>query len=120
MNFCWATLHVRDFEKSLAFYNGVLGLPIASQHGGNGMKIAMLGEKDQAKIELLQGPDAPEAPLHSDISIGIAVESLDATMDYLKEKNIPILRGPISPMPHVRFLFIEDPDGYEVQLVEMH
>lgn len=119
MNFCWVTLHVGDFEKSLAFYHGVLGLPIESQYGGNGIKMAMLGEKDQVKIELLQDPNAPEAPLHSDISIGIAVDTLEATMDYLQEKGIPVLRGPIAPTPHVRFIFVQDPDGYEVQLVEM-
>ena len=37
---------------------------------------------------------------------------------YVKEKDIPIIRGPISPNPHVRFFFIKDPNGIEVQLVE--
>jgi len=53
MNFCWVTLHVSNFEKSLEFYHEVLGLPVCSRHGGGGMQIAMLGEQDQPKIELL-------------------------------------------------------------------
>ncbi len=119
MNFCWVTLHVGDFEKSLAFYHEILGLKIHSRHGGNGVEIAMLGEEGQAKVELLYSPDHPEKHLHSDISVGIAVDSLEKAMEYLDSLQIPVLRGPISPNPHTRFLFIQDPDGYEVQLVEM-
>ena len=119
MNFCWVTLHVGNFERSLAFYHELLGLPIHSRHGGNGVEIAMLGEEGQAKIELLYSSDQKDRQLHSDISVGIAVESLEKAMDYLSSKQIPILRGPIAPNPHTRFLFIQDPDGYEVQLVEM-
>ncbi|MGF7146184.1 lactoylglutathione lyase [Anaerotaenia torta] len=119
MNFCWVTLHVGNFEKSMQFYHEILGLPVNSRHGGNGVEIAMLGEEGQAKIELLYSPENSEKHLQSDISIGIAVKSLEEAMDYLSSKQIPILRGPIAPNPHTRFLFIQDPDGYEVQLVEM-
>ena len=57
--------------------------------------------------------------LSSDITVGIATESLDNTIELLKKNNIPILRGPISPNPTIQFIFVRDPDGYEVQLVEM-
>lgn len=119
MNFCWVTLLVKNFEDSLSFYHGTLGLPVSSKHSGNGVEMAMLGEESQPKIELLQSANGRDEAFHSDISVGIAVESLESTMEYLESKQIPVIRGPISPNPNTRFIFIKDPDGYEVQLVEM-
>ncbi|WP_066715758.1 VOC family protein [Clostridium sp. Marseille-P299] len=116
MNFCWATLHVNDFEESLHFYHDIFGLPIDSRHGGDGLKIAMLGKEKETKIELLWSKDSHARP--GGISIGIEVDSLEKTIKLLKEHNINIIRGPISPNPHVRFLFVNDPNGYEIQLVE--
>lgn len=55
----------------------------------------------------------------SAITVGIAVDSIDSAMSLLKKHNISIARGPLSPNPSIQFLFITDPDGYEVQLVEM-
>lgn len=119
MKFCWVTLHVQDFDKSLEFYHDVLGLPICSRHGSDAMQIAMLGEENLPKIELLFNATAPDKHACSGISIGLAVScSLEEITEYLRGKNIPILRGPIAPNPHIRFMFIADPDGYEVQLVE--
>jgi len=28
MNFCWVTINVKDMEKSLHFYQGIIGLDI--------------------------------------------------------------------------------------------
>jgi lactoylglutathione lyase len=119
MNFCWVTLHVENIKESLAFYHEVLKLPISSRHSGNGMEIVMLGVEGQPKVELLCNGIAQNTQIESGISIGIAVDSLEAVMENLDSLGIPILRGPISPSPSVQFIFINDPDGYEVQLVEM-
>ena len=118
MNFCWVTLPVKDFKKSLDFYHGLLGLPIASQLEGNGMEMAMLGEENQPKVEIIFFPDHRSKEFASDISVGIAVESIDLTIEFLRKNNIPIARGPISPNPTIQFIYIKDPNGYEVQLVE--
>jgi len=118
MEFCWVTLNVGDFERSLRFYHELLGLPICSRHGGNGTEIAMLGQEDKPKIELLFNPDNPAARGPGGITVGLAVSSLDETVDYLKSRGITHVVGPIAPNAHIRFSFISDPDGYEVQLVE--
>ena len=119
MNFCWVTLPVKDLETSLAFYNGVLGLPIHSKHSANGIEMAMLGEENQPKIELINTTDNQHKTLHSHISVGIAVDSIESAIQLLKNKQVPIVRGPVSPTPNTRFFFVRDPDGYEIQLVEM-
>ncbi len=120
MNICWVTLHVRDMEKSLRFYHEYLGLEIFSRFGAEtGVEIAMLGAADQPKVELLGGPQTGPAPaVPGGITIGFAVPSLDDATRSLAQKGVAVLRGPFSPNPHLRFSFVQDPDGYEVQLAE--
>lgn len=119
MSFCWVTLQVKNLEDSLSFYHDTLGLPVNSRHSGNGIEMVMLGEEKQPLIELLCNKHAVKESFQSDISVGIKVKNLEDTIEYLKSKQISVLRGPIEPAPGTRFLFIQDPDGYEVQLVEM-
>jgi lactoylglutathione lyase len=78
----------------------------------------MLGEPDEPKIELMYHADkAPEKPSSSQ-SIGLKVDSLDDIMALLKDNNIPIARGPVSPGPTTRFCYVNDPDGVIVQFLE--
>lgn len=117
MEFSWITLNVKDFEKSLKFYNEFLGLPIAQRISGGGMEMAMLGEKDKPKIEIINHGEGASISCRG-ISIGLQVESLNKAIEYVKAYNFPVVRGPESPNPGIRFFFIEDPDGVEIQLVE--
>ncbi len=80
--------------------------------------MVMLGEENQPKIELIALPVNQDKTLHSDISVGIAVESIDSVIQLLKTNQVTIARGPISPDANTSFLFVLDSDGYEVQLVE--
>lgn len=103
-------------EKSLAFYHGILGLKIAAQFSPDGnMKIAMLGEKEDVKVELIENKELVQKSIG--ISIGFEVDSIETALNQLKDKNFPIKRGPISPAPATTFFYIEDPDGLEIQLV---
>lgn len=119
MNFCWITLHVNNMKESLNFYHEVLGLPIHTRHGdGVNIEIVMLGEENKTKIELLYKPNDSKMPKVEGLSIGIEVKNLDEMITYLESKQIKVIKGPFSPTPHVRFCFVKDPNGIEVQLVE--
>ncbi|WP_449600259.1 VOC family protein [Paenibacillus sp. Marseille-Q9583] len=113
----WVTLRVRDLEASLDFYNRILGLSIDRRFESRGKQIVMLGTVDQPKIELIQGSDPALKP-ECGVSVGFEVASLDDAIEYLKSQGIPVARGPITPNPHLRFLYILDPDDFEVQLAE--
>ncbi|MEY8001720.1 VOC family protein [Clostridium sp. Mt-5] len=119
MNFCWITLNVEDMEKSLEFYHELLGVEILKRFSpGKEVEIVMLGEENKPKIELICNKKNKVKNQSEGISIGFEVEWLDEAMSYVKSKNIPIKKGPISPSPKVRFFFIEDPNGIQIQLVE--
>lgn len=123
MKFCWVTLHVKDMERSLQFYQGVLGLellrrvtPIPTR------ELAFLGAADtETQLELVQN-SAPghdnEISFGKDISLGFEVPSLESFGEVLSKHQIPIQAGPIQPNPSIRFMYVLDPDGLLVQLVE--
>lgn len=113
----WITLRIRDLDASLAFYHGILGLPIERRFESRGRQIAMLGAAGQPKIELIEGSEITVAP-HSGISVGFEVEDLDRAMEALQRQGIPIARGPIESNPDLRFFYILDPDGFDVQLAQ--
>ncbi|WP_150267106.1 VOC family protein [Paenibacillus tepidiphilus] len=113
----WITLRVSDLEASLNFYHRILGLPIERRFESSGKQIVMLGPEGQPKVELIQGSDPALKP-ESGVSVGFEVESLEQAIEYLNSQGIPVARGPVAPNPHLRFFYIIDPDGFEVQLAQ--
>ncbi|MBD5642493.1 VOC family protein [Clostridium botulinum] len=119
MNFCWITLNVSNMEESLNFYHEIIGLKISERFNvGEDIEIAMLGETDGTKVELIYNKKQNVLSRSEGLSSGFEVKSLDEAMELLKNKNIPIKRGPISPLPSSRFFFIDDPNGIEIQIVQ--
>jgi lactoylglutathione lyase len=116
MQYLWTTITVGDMEESLAFYQNVLSLPVSSRMK-TPAEIVFLGD-GETKIELIYHEGNTPSPIGKDISIGLSVENLDAFMEMLKQKGIPIVEGPFSPNPSIRFCFVHDPNGVRVQLVE--
>ena len=115
MGFILAILEVEDLERSLAFYHGLLGLPMITRFTNKmGGEIAMLGEKDHAHIELI----CKGTPVSADKNHGMAISfAVDDAMTVI-QKNGREFTGPIAPGPDMQFYFTYDPDGYRVQLQE--
>jgi len=118
MNLCWITLTVNNIEESLKFYCDILNLNVAERFkAGEDTEIVMLGNNDEVKIELIcyKGVAISE---RKGLSIGFTVESLEKTIEYLKENNIELESPIISPNPMTRFFFVKDPNGIQIQFVE--
>ena len=118
MKFCWSTLRVSDMEKSLQFYTEVIGLAVVNRFtAGPGLEIAFLGQ-GETQVELICDGSGRTVSIGEDISWGFEVSSLEESLALLSLKGIPIEAGPIQPNPGIRFLYIRDPDGMKIQLVE--
>lgn len=117
MKFQWTTIQVTNLDNSLKFYKDLLGMKIARVIEGGNHQIVMLGEDDDAKIELIPISTASKENLGNGVSIGIAFKQLDDLVEKIKSKNIPVV-GPITPMTDIRFFFVNDPDGYTIQLLD--
>ncbi len=118
MKVCWCTIHVNNMEQSKKFYGDILGLKLektfspAPEH-----TIAFFnGDDNGAKIELISGDKSQYSG--EIISIGFMVNKLDSMIQKLKSNNVEILRGPLTLGKDTYCVFVKDPDGIVIQLVE--
>jgi lactoylglutathione lyase len=52
------------------------------------------------------------------VHLAFQVESLDDTIRALNEKGVRITDGPTVTSSGSRFIFIDAPDGYEIELIQ--
>ncbi|MCQ4636682.1 VOC family protein [Anaerovorax odorimutans] len=108
---------VLDLEKSLAFYEKALGLkPVRTIEAEDGSsKIVFLGtEGNPCQLELTWIRDRKE-PYNlgdNEIHIGFRVDDYDAALAYHKEMDCVCFEN-----PKFGVYFIEDPDGYWMEVV---
>ena len=95
----------------------LVGLPIHDRFGPPGHQIVMLGTDPGTKLELIESAEPlPEVPAPG-LSLGFAPENMRKLLSTLEAAGISC-PPPMSPNPSLRFYFIQDLDGYVIQLVE--
>ena len=89
-----AVLKVRNLERAEAFYNGVLGIPIAARHPSGQMTFFTLGNHHDLAL-LAVGDDAPSAPAdapglyHVAFKIGDSPDALREAKADLERRSGP-------------------------------
>lgn len=114
-------MRVSDMEQTIAFYTGVLGLEVLERKTSpRGSHLAFLTVPNSDElIELTSFPPSGPVKVQEDlVHLAFQVESLDATIASLTAKGIKITDGPTQTASGSRFLFIDAPDGYEIELIE--
>ena len=118
MKFCWTTLHVKDMDKSLEFYQGILGLDLNRRNRiSPEMELAFLGS-GETQVELIRDSRTAIQPYGEGVSMGFQAESLDKVRETLAVHGVPVHSGPFQPNPSIRFLYVRDPDGMNIQFIE--
>jgi len=118
-------VRVKDLDKSLDFYTRLLGMKLLRRKDFPGGKftLAFVGygeESDTAVIELTHNWDTSEYdPGNAFGHIAIAVPDIYGVCERIREQGGNIVREP-GPMKHGNTViaFIEDPDGYRIELIE--
>lgn len=101
----------------MKFYQEVVGLTISRRlAAGPGMDIVFLGE-GETKIELIFDAKHLETNEPGGIFLGFEVDSVDEKIKFLKEKGLEI-SGPYQPQPYIKFFYVKDPNGVNIQFVE--
>ena len=119
-------LRVGDLERSLAFYTGVLGMKLLrrSDYPDGQFTLAFVGysdEADSAVIELTYNWGRAHYTLGDAFGhVAIGVEDIYKACQDIAAQGGKVTRPP-GPMKHGGSViaFIEDPDGYKIELIQL-
>lgn len=119
--FLHTRLRVSDIDRTIAFYTNVLGLEVVERKTSpRGSHLAFLAVPNSEElIELCSFPASGPVKVQEDlVHLAFEVGDLDETIKALEANGVPITDGPTRTSSGSRFIFIDAPDGYEVELIE--
>ncbi len=117
-------LRVGDLERSIDFYTRVLGMRLLRQkdYPDGRFTLAFVGYGDESQntvIELTYNWDTGSYDIGEGYGhIAIEVDDVYAAVDELRQRGGKVIRdaGPMNAGTTI-IAFIEDPDGYPVELI---
>jgi catechol 2,3-dioxygenase-like lactoylglutathione lyase family enzyme len=112
---CHVAIDVSDIERSVRFYTEMFDMEIIGQ-SDRIVHMKSAGAKDSFFLFQADGPVNPlECGLkHFHFGFRIDDANFDRALGYIKDKNIRVHHNPHRAPG--RFVYIEDPDGYVIQL----
>ena len=114
-------MRVSDMEQTITFYTDVLGLEVLERKTSpRGSHLAFLKVPNSEElIELCSFPASGAVQVQEDlVHLAFEVDDMDHTIQELNAKGIPITDGPTTTSSGSRFIFIDAPDGYEIELIQ--
>jgi lactoylglutathione lyase len=114
-------MRVSDMQQTIDFYTSVLGLEVVERKTSpRGSHLAFLKVPNSEElIELASFPPSGPVKVQEDlVHLAFEVDNLDDTMKELADKQVKVTDGPTRSSSGSRFIFIDAPDGYEIELIE--
>lgn len=113
-------VQVSDLEATKAFYEDGLGLTYETDFHVDGVhNYYVSGEHLETAIQFVHDPESDaEVEPSGIVHLAVLVEDVDAAVeDLVEETGCRVLKGPLTiEEADARAAFVEDPDGYEVEL----
>ncbi|HEY6394788.1 MAG TPA: lactoylglutathione lyase [Candidatus Binataceae bacterium] len=118
-------IRVNSMDESIRFYCDTLGMKLLRKKDfpGGEFTLAFVGygdERETAVVELTWNWGTSKYALGDAFGhLAIGVNDIYKTCAALKEKGVKVTREP-GPMTHggAEIAFIEDPNGYKIELIE--
>lgn len=104
----------KDPKALMAWYRDVLGMKVEAW-GGVMLSYDAPGHPPVLTLNVLKAGSDYMEPSKREFMLNFAVDDLDAFLDRLKAKNVPILRRDDSDASG-KFAWIVDPDGTKIEL----
>ncbi|GAB7020744.1 VOC family protein [Halostagnicola bangensis] len=120
MDVIHSALWVSDIDETLSFYVDSLGLEKTREfESGEGARNVFVAGDSDTEIQFKSHPDREPSSDGFD-HVAIEVDDTDAEVERLvEETGCRVRRGPLtSDGANARVAFIEDPDGYGIELVQ--
>jgi lactoylglutathione lyase len=118
MKIGFITVYTIDIQKSIDFYERVLGFTVSRRFSPSaGIEIAFMDDGHGQQIEFIK--DLKELPYSgSGLSLGFYVENITKTLAHLEGHGVEILFGPLTMESGVKLLHARDSNGLELGFVE--
>lgn len=114
-------MRVSDMDETIKFYTTVLGLEVMERKTSpRGSHLAFLKVPNSDElIELASYPPSGPVRVQEDlVHLAFQVENLDNAVRDLAGRGVKVTDGPTRTSSGSRFIFIDAPDGYEIELIE--
>ena len=119
-------IRVLDADKSIDFYNKAFGLSVEDHYDFDDFALIYLrNEENDFELELTLNKDRDEPYTHGDGYGHVAVCVDDAHQE--QERFAALGLGPTDVKEFhregelmARFFFVQDPDGYKIEVLERH
>ncbi len=119
-------IRVLDLDRAIDFYKKAFDLDIADRFDFDGFALVYLrNAENDFEIELTLNKGATEAYSHGTGygHVAVCVEDLDAEHQRFKDQNLAprdIVAFERDGALMARFFFVEDPDGYKIEVLQQH
>jgi lactoylglutathione lyase len=118
--FLHTRLKVRDMEQTIAFYTTQLGFRVRDRSTSpRGTQLTFLAmEGTPTELELAYLPWDPDFKLDEDIfHLAFEVDEMAPTLERMRQGGVKITEEPSERSAGGYMAFIEDPNGYEIELL---
>ncbi|MFN0092976.1 MAG: VOC family protein [Acidimicrobiales bacterium] len=118
----YVVLVVEDLDRALAFYTGVLGLPLGHRSGPYAQlatgRTRLALYLRSAMADTLGAPAAPPDPDRPGFELGFKVGDVDAAFAELTAAGAAAVTPPTDRAWGQRTAYVRDPDGHLIELAE--
>lgn len=113
-------IRTENMEKSLEFYEKILGLTFETMmSAAPGKQIAFLYDaQSKGRLELIHS-DHSKVKKENSISLTFIVDQISETEKYLRSKNVRIIMQPRTVKDGKKILTAVDPNGIEIDFIEL-
>jgi len=114
-------MRVNDLERTLKFYEDVLGLKVGRRHTSpRGAQLAFIRTPNSdEEIEICQLPGSPPVQVQPDLMhLAFEVDDIAAFQAHAAKKGCKLSDGPTRTGSGSVIAFIDAPEGYEIELIQ--
>lgn len=119
MKFNSVVIRTKEMEKSITFYEKILGFKfISMMSAAPGKQIAFLTDTESnTNLEIIYNENAPNLA-ETKMSLTIQVDQIGETETFLRAHKVPIRSVPRTVKDGKKILTAVDPNGVELDFIE--
>lgn len=119
MKLAHTMIRVRDLEATVEFYTNFLGLKETGRTdiGKEATLVFLTDEQGTYELELTHNKDGRDYTLGDQFGhLAFHTRDLEAVLDEVKRRGLAYRLS--RPELTSRYLFVQDPDGYQIEILE--